>query len=149
MKAFLMTLLSGMFLVVSASAQTGTTINVRGTVTDMGGEPIIGANILVQGTSTGTVTDFDGNFLLQAPADGVLEISYIGYQPQEISINNQTVINIILQEDTELLDELVVIGYGTVRKDDATGSVVAVDATSINRGLATSPSDLLAGQGAG
>ena len=149
MKAFLMTLLSGMLLVVSASAQTGTTINVRGTVTDMGGEPIIGANILVQGTSTGTVTDFDGNFLLQAPADGVLEISYIGYQPQEISINNQTVINIILQEDTELLDELVVIGYGTVRKDDATGSVVAVDATSINRGLATSPSDLLAGQVAG
>src|SRR5690554_584746 len=149
MKAFLMTLLSGMFLIVSASAQTGTTINVRGTVTDMGGEPIIDANILVQGTLTGTVTDFDGNFLLQAPANGVLEISYIGYQPQEISINNQTVINIILQEDTELLDELVVIGYGTVRKDDATGSVVAVDATSINRGLATSPSDLLAGQVAG
>lgn len=149
MKAYLMTLLSGMLLVLSANAQTGTTISVRGTVTDMGGEPIIGANILVQGTSSGTVTDYDGNFALQAPANGVLEITYIGYQPQTISINNQTVINIILQEDTELLDELVVIGYGTVRKDDATGSVVAVDASSINRGLATSPSELLAGQVAG
>lgn len=144
-KAILMTLLSGMLLILSANAQTGT-INVRGTVTDVAGEPIIGANIRIQDTSTGTVTDIDGNFALQAPADGVLEISYIGYRPQVISINNRTTINVVMEEDSEMLDELVVIGYGTVRKDDATGSVVAVDATNINRGLATSPSDLLAGQ---
>ena len=144
-KAILMTLLSGMLLILSAHAQTGT-INVRGTVTDVAGEPVIGANIRLQGTSTGTVTDIDGNFALQAPADGVLEISYIGYRPQVISINNRTTINVVMEEDSEMLDELVVIGYGTVRKDDATGSVVAVDATNINRGLATSPSDLLAGQ---
>ena len=144
-KAILMTLLSGMLLILSAHAQTGT-INVRGTITDVAGEPIIGANIRIQDTSTGTVTDIDGNFALQAPADGVLEISYIGYRPQVISINNRTTINVVMEEDSEMLDELVVIGYGTVRKDDATGSVVAVDATNINRGLATSPSDLLAGQ---
>jgi iron complex outermembrane receptor protein len=148
-KAFLMTVLSGVLMVLSVSAQTGTTINVRGTVTDTGGEPIIGANILIQGTSSGTVTDYDGNFMLQAPADGVLEVSYIGYRPQTIAISNRTNIRIVLEEDTELLEELVVIGYGTVRKDDATGSVVAVDASKLNRGLATSPSDLLAGQVAG
>lgn len=148
-KASLMTLLLGMLMVLSVSAQTGRTINVRGTVTDISGEPIIGANILIQGTSSGTVTDYDGNFVLQAPADGVLEVSYIGYRPQTIAISNRTSIQIVLEEDTELLEELVVIGYGTVRKDDATGSVVAVDASKLNRGLATSPSDLLAGQVAG
>ena len=149
MKAFLITMLSGMLMILSASAQTGTTINVRGMITDVAGEPIIGANILIRGTSSGTITDYDGNFMLQAPADGVLEISFIGYVPQTIPINNRTTINVVLLEDTELLEELVVIGYGTVRKDDATGSVVAVDATSINKGLTTNPSDMLAGKVAG
>lgn len=144
-----MTILSGLLMILSANAQTGTQINVRGSVTDINGEPLIGVNILVEGTSTGTVTDYDGNFQLQVPADAVLNISYIGYQPQQIAVNNRTSIQIVLAEDTELLEELVVIGYGTVRKDDATGSVVAVDATKLNRGLATSPSDLLAGQVAG
>ncbi|QRX64488.1 TonB-dependent receptor [Dysgonomonadaceae bacterium zrk40] len=148
-KAFLMTILSGLLMILSANAQTGTQINVSGSVTDVNGEPLIGVNILVEGTSTGTVTDYDGNFQLRVPADAVLNISYIGYRPQQIAVNNSTTIQIVLVEDTELLDELVVIGYGTVRKDDATGSVVAVDATKLNRGLATSPSDLLAGQVAG
>lgn len=144
-----MTILSGLLMVLSANAQTGTQINVSGSVTDVNGEPLIGVNILVEGTSTGTVTDYDGNFQLRVPADAVLNISYIGYRPQQVAVNNSTTIQIVLVEDTELLDELVVIGYGTVRKDDATGSVVAVDATKLNRGLATSPSDLLAGQVAG
>jgi hypothetical protein len=148
-KAFLMMFLSGMLMILSASAQTGTMINVRGTITDIAGEPIIGANILIQGTSNGTVTDYDGNFVIQVPSNGVLEVSYIGYIQQIIPVNNRTTINIILLEDTELLEEVVVIGYGTVRKDDATGSVVAVDATTLNRGLATSPSELLAGKVAG
>src|SRR5690554_7537240 len=89
-KAFLITILSGLLMVLSVSAQTGTTINVRGTITDVAGDPIIGANILIQGSFSGTITDFDGNYLLQAPADGVLEVSYIGYNPQIISINNRT-----------------------------------------------------------
>lgn len=144
-----MTILSGLLMILSANAQTGTQINVSGSVTDINGEPLIGVNILVEGTSTGTVTDYDGNFQLRVPADAVLNISYIGYRPQQVAVNNSTTIQIVLVEDTELLEELVVIGYGTVRKDDATGSVVAVDATKLNRGLATSPSDLLAGQVAG
>ena len=148
-KAFLTLFLSGMLMVLSVSAQTGATINVRGTVQDVAGEPIIGANILIQGTTTGTITDYDGNFMIQVPSDAILEVSYIGYVPQTIPVNNRTTINIILQEDTELLDEVVVIGYGSVRKDDATGSVVAVDATSLNKGLATNPSDMLAGKVAG
>ena len=94
----------------------------------------IGANILIQGTSNGTVTDYDGNFVIQVPSNGVLEVSYIRYIQQIIPVNNRTTINIILLEDTELLEEVVVIGYGTVRKDDATGSVVAVDAQHLTEG---------------
>ena len=74
-KAFLMTILSGLLMILSANAQTGTQINVSGSVTDVNGEPLIGVNILVEGTSTGTVTDYDGNFQLQVPADAVLNIS--------------------------------------------------------------------------
>lgn len=145
-KTLLMTML-GVLMTFSVVAQSP--INVRGTVKDTQGEPIIGANILLQGTTSGTVTDYDGNFTVQAPSNGVLVVSYIGYVQQIVPINNQTNLQIVLHEDTELLDEVVVIGYGTVRKDDATGSVVAVDATKLNRGLATSPSDLLAGKVAG
>ena len=147
--AFLSFLMVGLLFSVLANGQPASPINVNGSVTDSSGEPIIGANILIKGTSSGTVTDFDGKFAIQAPANGVLSISYIGYLAQEVPIQNRTSIQITLLEDTELLDELVVIGYGTVRKDDATGSVTAVDATKLNRGLATSPSDLLAGKVAG
>ncbi len=112
-KSFLMTVLSAMLMILSASAQTGTPINVRGTVTDISGEPIIGASIQLQGTTSGVVTDYDGNFSIQAPADGTLVISYVGYVTQTIDIQNRSNINVILQEDTELLEEVVVIGYAT------------------------------------
>ncbi len=147
--AFLSLLMVGLLFSVVAIGQPTSPINVNGSVTDSSGEPIIGANILIKDTSSGTVTDFDGNFVIEAPGNGVLTISYIGYLTQEVAIQNRRTIQVTLIEDTELLDELVVIGYGTVRKDDATGSVTAVDATKLNRGLATSPSDLLAGKVAG
>ena len=147
-KAFL-AILSGLLMILSANAQTGTTINVRGSVKDGTGEPLIGVNILVEGTTTGTVTDYDGNFQLQVPADAVLNVSYIGYRPQQIAVNNRTNIQIILAEDTELLDELVVIGYGTVRKDDATGSVTAIKPDNINKGLVTNAQDMMTGKIAG
>ena len=99
-KAFLITFLSSVLLIISVSAQTGQTVNVRGTVKDIDGEPIIGANILLGGTSTGTITDYDGNFSIQAPSNGSLHISYIGYKPQTIDINNRTNINVVLEEDT-------------------------------------------------
>ena len=86
MKAFLMTMLSGMLMILSANAQTGGTINVRGTVTDIAGEPIIGASILLQGTTSVVVTDFDGNFSLQAPGNGTLVVSYVGFITQTIPV---------------------------------------------------------------
>jgi TonB-linked SusC/RagA family outer membrane protein len=149
MKVFLMTILSGTLMILSASAQTGATINVRGTVTDIAGEPIIGANILVQGTSSGTITDYDGNYTLQAPADGVLEISYIGYKPQSIPINNRTTINIAMEEDTEMLEEVVVVGYGTAKKNDLTGAITAIGEKDFQKGLITEPTSLIAGKVAG
>lgn len=148
-KAFLMTILSGLLMVLSVSAQTGTSINVRGTIKDVAGEPIIGANILIKGTSNGTVTDYDGNYSLQAPADGVLEVSYIGYNPQSISINNRTIINIFLEEDRELLDELVVIGYGSLSRKELSSSIVQVDKEKFQPGAVSNPMELLTGKVAG
>ena len=102
MKTVLLSMI-GLLMAVSAIAQTGQT-NVKGTVRDVNGEPIIGATILLQGTSVGTATDMDGNFSLQAPGNGVLEVSYIGYKSEIIPIENRTNIQIVLHEDTEVLE---------------------------------------------
>ena len=97
---------------------------VTGVVIDGTGEPVIGANVVVKGTTNGTITDFDGNYTIEGvPADGVLVISYIGYLSQEIPVGNQSAINVTLKEDTQTLDEVVVVGYGTMRKSDVTGSI--------------------------
>ena len=148
MKAILITLM-GLLMIVSAIAQTDQTIHVRGTVKDINGEAIIGANILLQGTSIGTITDFDGNFSLVAPPNGVLEIRYVGYKTQIVPINNRTHIQVILEEDVELLEEVVVIGYGTVRKNDATGSVTAIKPEELNKGLTVNAQDMITGKIAG
>ena len=136
-------------MILPAGAQTGPTINISGIIKDVYGEPIIGANILIEGTGTGTISDYDGNFALSAPADGVLNVSYIGYVPQTIQIGNRTSIEVVMMEDTELLDEVVVIGYGTVRKNDATGSVTAIKPDNINKGLVTNAQDMISGKIAG
>lgn len=88
---------------------------VTGTVTDVSGEPIIGANIRIKGTTTGTITDIDGNFSIEAEPQSVIEVSYIGYLTQETVINNQKV-SVSIKEDTKTLDEVVVIGYGVQKK---------------------------------
>ena len=106
-------------------------LTVTGNVRDAAGEPIIGANVKVEGTTVGTITDFDGNYSIQAPADGKLQISFIGYVPQTLAINNQRTINVTLKEDAEQLDEVVVIGYQTVRRRDLTGSVASVNGKAI------------------
>lgn len=96
---------------------------ITGTVKDSSGEPIIGANIIVKGTTNGTISDVDGNFTLQVPDGAILHVSYIGYLNKEIPVGNQTNFSIQLLEDTQTLDEVVVVGYGTMRKSDVTGSI--------------------------
>lgn len=113
-------------------------------VKDTTGEPIIGANVIVKGTTNGTITDFDGNFLLNANKGDIIIISFIGYRSQEAQAAAS--MNIILKDDTELLDEVVVIGYGSVKKDDLSGSVVAIKAEEMNKGAVTSPQELIMGK---
>lgn len=131
----------GLFLSVNTFAQQ---IVVKGIVKDTTGEPIIGANVIVKGTTNGTITDFDGNFLLNANKGDIIIISFIGYRSQEAQAAAS--MNIILKDDTELLDEVVVIGYGSVKKDDLSGSVVAIKAEEMNKGAVTSPQELIMGK---
>ena len=119
-------------------------VMVKGVVKDTSGEPIIGANVIVKGTTNGTITDFDGNFLLNANKGDIIIISFIGYRSQEAQAAAS--MNIILKDDTELLDEVVVIGYGSVKKDDLSGSVVAIKAEEMNKGAVTSPQELIMGK---
>ncbi len=111
------------FCVSVISAQTK---HLTGIISDENGEPIIGASVMLKGTTIGTVTDVDGRFSLNVPEDGILVISYIGYQSQEVPVTGLNTLNVVLQEDTELLDEVVVIGYGSVRRSDLTGAVSSV-----------------------
>ena len=131
----------GLFLSVNTFAQQ---IVVKGIVKDTTGEPIIGANVIVKGTTNGTITDFDGNILLNANKGDIIIISFIGYRSQEAQAAAS--MNIILKDDTELLDEVVVIGYGSVKKDDLSGSVVAIKAEEMNKGAVTSPQELIMGK---
>lgn len=109
-------------------AQTGTVSSaqegkVRGRIVDATGEPVIGATVREQGTSNGTTTDIDGNFTLDVAPNANLEVSYIGYQTQVLKAQSGKMLAVTLKEDTQLLDEVVVIGYGTTTRKDFTGSV--------------------------
>lgn len=105
---------------------------ITGNITDEKGEAIIGANIQVKGTATGTITDFDGKFEIEAPVNGTILISYIGYLNESVNIGDRSVINVRLKEDTKLLDEVVVVGYGTQKKVNLTGSVSMITADDLN-----------------
>lgn len=123
-------------------------ITVQGTVIDAANdEPVIGASILEIGTTNGTITDFDGNFSLNVQSGAKLAISYMGYKTQELDATPQMYIK--LSEDSELLEEVVVVGYGVVRKNDATGSVTAIKPDEMNKGLQTNAQDMLSGKIAG
>lgn len=123
---------------------------ITGTVTDQEtGDPLIGANILVVGTSVGTVTDLDGTYSLNVPeGSNQLEFSYTGYAAQRITLGDSDVVNVALSAG-ELLEEVVVVGYGTVKKNDATGAVVAITEKDFNKGIINSPEQLLQGRTAG
>ena len=137
----LLMLVVGLFLSVDAFAQQ---IAVKGLVKDTTGEPIIGANVVVKGTTNGTITDFDGNFQLNANQGDIISISFIGYLTQELPA--AAAMNVILKDDTETLEEVVVIGYGSVKKSDLSGSVVAIKAEEMNKGAVTSPQELMQGK---
>lgn len=126
------------------------TKTIVGTVLDEAGEPMIGVSVLVQGTTTGTVTDFDGKFsLANVPANATLVISYIGYQTQNIKIGNRNAISVTMKQDNQVLDEVVVVGYGVVKKSDLTGSVGSVKSETLTAKGATSVMESLQGQVAG
>ena len=133
-------LILGLFLSVGAFAQ----IEVKGHVKDAAGEDIIGATVRVEGTQTATVSDFDGNFVLKANEGATLVVSYVGYQ--NATVKAAPTVEVTLVDDETVLQDVVVIGYGSVRKSDATGSVMSVEADQLNKGLATSPADLLQGK---
>lgn len=122
---------------------------ITGRITDKNGESIIGANIIEQGTTNGTVTDIDGNFSLRVEDDAVLHISYIGYLAQDINTTGRTNFDIVLQEDTRTLDELVVVGYGTQRRGDITSSIATVRADDFNKGMVQDVGQLIQGKVAG
>ena len=137
----------GLLLSLSLSAQD---IAVKGHVKDHTGEPLIGANILIKGTSVGTISDVDGNFTLKAAVNEILSITCIGFKGQELTVTgSNTPLVITLQEDTEMLDEVVVIGYGQV-KGDVTGSLLTVKPDELNKGKQlTAGETLLVGKVAG
>ena len=141
----LFTLVIGLFLSVGAFAQQ---IAVKGIVKDTTGEPVIGANVLVKGTTNGTITDFDGNFQLSANKGDIIVISFIGFTAQELPATAE-LMNVVLKDDSEMLSEVVVIGYGVAKKNDLTGSVTAMKPDEMNKGLVTNAQDMMQGKIAG
>lgn len=121
---------------------------VTGTVSDANG-PLPGASVVVKGTTTGTQTDFDGNFTLEADSDATLVISYIGFLTQEIAVNGQSSISVVLAEDAQALEEVVVVGYGSQAKKEITSAVTVIDDEEFNQGVVNDPASLLQGKVSG
>ena len=138
------TLSAGLFLSASAFAQQ---VVVKGNVVDETGEPVIGASVKVVGGTLGTVTDIDGNFTLNADKKSTIEVTYIGYEPVKMQAGQNLTIH--LKNSSSTLNEVVVIGYGAVKKSDLTGSVTALKPDSKNKGLVVNAQDMLAGKVAG
>lgn len=139
---------NGNYIVITAaSGQKGTPRTIKGVVNDPAGTPIIGANIRVKGTTVGTISDVDGNFILEVDGNAQqLEVSYIGYKTQDILLKGKKEFTIVLKEDTETLDEVVVVGYGTQKKVNLTGSVASLDSKKIADVPASNLTTLLSGR---
>ncbi len=140
------TIMMVLFLSFPALAQK---ITVSGTVYEPNGEPAIGASVMVQGTTTGVSTNIDGQYSLEADPNGTLVVSYVGYDAVTVAINGRKTIDVTFAESAFNLDEVVVIGYGQVKKSDATGSVTAIKPDDMNKGLTTSAQDMMQGKIAG
>ena len=146
------TIVSSKSIVISDKAEQASsskTKRVSGTVKSASGESIIGANVKVTGTTIGCITDIDGNFTLEVPENAKLTVSYIGFQAQEVAIGGKSSVNIVLKEDTEMLEEVVVVGYGTQKKVNLTGAVETVSSKRIADKPVTSIVSALTGEAAG
>ncbi|MDR2968865.1 MAG: SusC/RagA family TonB-linked outer membrane protein, partial [Tannerellaceae bacterium] len=143
--------INGKHIIISRTApqQVGNRVSVTGTVTDSAGEPIIGANVIEKGTTNGTVTDFDGKFALSVSERAVLTISYIGYTNMDVTVGSQRTFAVRLQDNTQLLDEVVVVGYGTQKRSDVTTAVASVSADNLKERAAINFGEAMAGQVAG
>ena len=138
--AFLMSMMS-----LVAVAQN----NVRGTVVDENGEPVVGATVRVAGTQTGTITGIDGNFSITAPPQGVLSVSYVGFTTQEVKVAGRQQLRVVLKEDAATLKDVVVVGYGTMKKSDISGSVATIDQDAVMKRVPTNIGQALQGAAAG
>lgn len=141
---FLLLCLVGMLMAVQGFAQA---ITVKGVVKDKTGEPVIGANVVVKGTTNGCITDFDGNFSLEASQGDILVVSFVGYQSQELPAS--TNMQIVLKEDAELLDDVIVIGYATGSQRTVSGAIKRVGREEMNAGVVTNPLQAIKGKIAG
>lgn len=141
--------MEGNYIIIKPQQKTqisGKKVKVRGVIKDETGEPIIGATVRVKGKSEGTVSDFDGNFSLDVTGDNTLQISYIGYQTQELAVGKQHHFSIVLEEDKKILNEVVVIGYGTQKKGDITSSVGSVKSEDFTAGAINDAGQLIQGK---
>lgn len=144
-RIFVLLLLSTIYSMAFAQSQL-----LKGTVTDSSGEPIIGANVLVAGTTHGVITDITGNFILEdVPLNSKVQISFIGYITQVVTVGEQSYIKVILKEDAQALEEVVVVGYGVQKKSDLTGAIGSVDNNKLISKGATTVMESLQGQVAG
>ena len=130
-------------LLVSAYQQPS---KIKGTVIDANGEVVIGASVVVKGTANGTITDIDGNFILSdVPTNGTIQVSFVGYKTLEIPVKGQTSFSLTLMDDTEVLDEVVVVGYGVQRKSSITGSIASVKSDKLKTVTTPSVANMLQG----
>jgi hypothetical protein len=143
-------LMFAMFLVAAIGIASAQGRTVKGSVVDGFGDPIIGANVLVVGTTNGAISDLDGNFTLQNVAQNAkLQVSYIGYLTQTVAVNGQSSIKITLKEDSKALDEVVVVGYGTMKKSDLTGAMARVSSKQIEERSVQNALQAMQGKAAG
>ncbi|WP_339739456.1 carboxypeptidase-like regulatory domain-containing protein, partial [uncultured Sunxiuqinia sp.] len=138
------------YLIFSVTVVFSQQTAITGTVTESEtGEPIPGASIIIQGTTSGTITDFDGNYTIQAAGDDVLVFSFVGLASQEVAVNNRTTINVQLEQSTELVDEVVVVGYGQLKVKDLTSSISTVNSEEIAKSPSGQAMQTLQGKVAG
>ena len=125
-------------------------LQVQGKVTDATGEGLIGASVLVKGTTSGVITDIDGNYvLLNVNPDAILIFSYVGYQTQELNVSGRNKIDVVLHDDQQVLEEVVVVGYGSLSKKEVSSSIVQVDKKNFNLGAMNNPMEMVSGKVAG